>query len=274
MSGGRRGPSPLTGKRELYRQLMERGMDNSAACRVVGINRRTGTRWRFGRKYTNRVGEQWEYPPVAVPPPPGATTRTRFLSEHERLMIADYLHEDVTLTEIAHRLKRSTATISREVIRNADPDTGVYRPHAAHAAALERRRRGRELKLVEGGELHRFVADRLAKRWSPEQISHATVEAFADRPEMRVCPETIYQEIYRPTSSLRGCSPRPFITARFNSASWRTKSPSQCPTSSRCSTAAGRSWIGVIGSTNRLVRCAGSRRGSRRIRAQRVEHRG
>ncbi len=67
MSAGRRGPSPLTGKRELYRQLMERGMGNSAACRVVGINRRSGTRWRYGRKYTNRVGEQWEYLPSCFP---------------------------------------------------------------------------------------------------------------------------------------------------------------------------------------------------------------
>lgn len=45
-----------------------------------------------------------------------------------------------------------------------------------------------------------------AKRWSPEQISHAAAAEFPDRLEMQVCAETIYQEIYRPASSLRCCS--------------------------------------------------------------------
>ena len=216
MVGERRGASPLTGKRELYRRLMDQGMSNAAACRVVGVNRRTGTRWRYGRKYTNRAGEQWEYLPVVAPTPADTSTPSRFLSEYERTKIADYLREGATFTEIGQRLQRSTATISREVTRNADPDTGVYHPHAAHRAALERRRRGREYKLVEGGELYRFVADRLAKRWSPEQISHAAVAEFPDRPEMQVCVETIYQAIYRPGSSLRRCSPRPLRTGRLH----------------------------------------------------------
>jgi hypothetical protein len=40
---GRRGPWPLTEKRALYRRLMEQGIGDSEACRIVGINRRTGT---------------------------------------------------------------------------------------------------------------------------------------------------------------------------------------------------------------------------------------
>ena len=215
MAGGRRGPAPLTDKRELYGRLMAQGMDNSAACRVVGVHRRTGTRWRYGRTYVNRVGDQWEYPPVISPRPPDAATPARFLSEYERVVIADCLREGATFTEIARRLNRSPATISREVNRNADPATGLYRPHAAQRSAVERRRRGRELKLADGSELHRFVADRLAKRWSPEQISHAATVAFPDRPEMHVCAETIYQAIYRPGSSLRDCSPRPLRTGRL-----------------------------------------------------------
>ena len=38
----------------------------------------------------------------------------------------------------------------------------------------------------------------------------------------------------------------PFITARFNSASWRTKSPSQCPGTARSATSAGRSTMLII----------------------------
>jgi len=40
---------PLTAKRDLYVQLMSQGMQNSAACRKVGVNRKTGQRWRLGR---------------------------------------------------------------------------------------------------------------------------------------------------------------------------------------------------------------------------------
>ena len=36
---------PLTAKRDLYVQLMNLGMNNSEACRQVGVNRKTGQRW-------------------------------------------------------------------------------------------------------------------------------------------------------------------------------------------------------------------------------------
>ena len=217
MTGRGRGPSPLSDKRELYVRLMEQGIDNSEACRVVGINRRTGTRWRYGRTYTNRAGQQWVYAPVVVTGPlaPDSRTPSRFLTSHERVKIADYMREGNTITEIAERLKRSPSTISREVRRNADEATGSYHPHAAQQAATERRRRGREFKLAEDTELYRFVADRLAKRWSPEQISQAAEVEFPERPEMRVCAETIYQAIYRPGSSLRCRSPKPLRTGRL-----------------------------------------------------------
>ncbi|MCY7289724.1 MAG: hypothetical protein LH624_16135, partial [Cryobacterium sp.] len=39
----------LTAKRDLYAHLMSQGMQNSAACRQVGVNRKTGQRWRLGR---------------------------------------------------------------------------------------------------------------------------------------------------------------------------------------------------------------------------------
>jgi transposase, IS30 family len=41
---GRRGPGalPQAGKREQYARLIAQGYNNSEACRIVGINRRTG----------------------------------------------------------------------------------------------------------------------------------------------------------------------------------------------------------------------------------------
>lgn len=41
---------PLTAQRELYIRLMKQGLNNSEACRLVGIHRSTGQHWRHGRR--------------------------------------------------------------------------------------------------------------------------------------------------------------------------------------------------------------------------------
>jgi transposase len=48
------GRKPLRREREAYFQLVKQGYSNNEACRLVGINRKTGSRWRHGR---NRVGK-------------------------------------------------------------------------------------------------------------------------------------------------------------------------------------------------------------------------
>jgi len=50
----------LTEKQDRYISLIAKGVNNSEACRLVGINRRTGTRWRFGRTILNSAGETVE----------------------------------------------------------------------------------------------------------------------------------------------------------------------------------------------------------------------
>jgi Homeodomain-like domain len=65
--GRRRRPSRgLSEKQERFVRLIARGVSNAEACRRVGINRRTGTRWRFGRTVLNTAGEVVQYPPVRV----------------------------------------------------------------------------------------------------------------------------------------------------------------------------------------------------------------
>ena len=46
--------------------------------------------------------------------------------------------------------------------------------------------------------LRQFVAGRLEKRWSPEQISRALRGQFPGDPQRHVVHETIYQAVYRP----------------------------------------------------------------------------
>jgi IS30 family transposase len=52
-----------------------------------------------------------------------------------------------------------------------------------------------------------MVADLLAQRWSPEQISRQLRLRFPAQPAMRLCHESIYQAIYQPGSPLLRPSP-------------------------------------------------------------------
>ena len=46
---GRRGPKPDYAKREAFAKLIAGGVPSLRACRMVGINPKTGKRWRNGR---------------------------------------------------------------------------------------------------------------------------------------------------------------------------------------------------------------------------------
>jgi IS30 family transposase len=139
----------------------------------------------------------------------------RYLSEDERVRIADLERQGLGVRAIAAGLGRSPATISRELRRNRDPDSGQYRPFTAQRLAVGQRARPGRGKLLQDLVLAQFVQDRLGKRWSPEQISHALRREFPDEPERHVVPETIYQAIYRPElGGLRRDLPRVLRTGR------------------------------------------------------------
>lgn len=66
MAGRRPGPAPQTEKREQFARLIARGVSNAEACRTVGVNRRTGKRWRHGRTITSSSGARLHYRPFAA----------------------------------------------------------------------------------------------------------------------------------------------------------------------------------------------------------------
>ncbi|GAA3848845.1 IS30 family transposase [Streptomyces phyllanthi] len=191
------GPRKLVQEREAYFRLVDQGMGYSEAAAVIGINVRTGKRWRNGR---GASGRNKAAPPInAVVPPPvgtGPPAPSRYLSEADRIHIADRLREKATVRAIAAELGRSPSTISREIRRNRHPTNGQYRPHAAQARAMARRPRPKPGKIGQNPELRDFIQDHLTLRWSPEQICHALRRRFADRPEMHVTHETVYQALY------------------------------------------------------------------------------
>ncbi len=182
-------------KQERYVRLISQGVGNSEACRLVGINRKTGNRWRYGRRLRNSAGELVQYPPVKITP---AKPRSlRYLSEDERIVIADLLAAGGTVRAIAIAIGRAPSTVSREVRRNTGAH-GRYRAHHAERLARERVRGPRPRRVSEDAVLRDAIQGLLNKRWSPEQVAHELRIRFAGRPCRCVCKETIYQAIYDP----------------------------------------------------------------------------
>ncbi|MFD4716591.1 IS30 family transposase [Streptomyces sp. NPDC058430] len=134
--------------------------------------------------------------PAPTPAPPG-----RYLTQADRLHIADRLRENATVQAIATELGRSPSTISREIRRNGiplrkDASRWAYRPHAAQARAEARRPRPKPGKISQNPRLRNYIQDRLTRRWSPEQIAAQLPRDFPEDLEMRVTHETIYQALY------------------------------------------------------------------------------
>jgi IS30 family transposase len=185
------GRRKLVGEREEYFRLMDQGLSSREACKRVGIHLRTGREWRNGRLASH--GHRAMPPATAALPASGPS---RYLTEDERIYIADRLREDAGIREIAAELGRAPSTVSREVRRNAHPESGAYRPHAAQRRAEGRRPRPKPSKIGTCPQLRDYIAARLGRKWSPEQICHALRKDFPGQPEMHVAHETIYQALY------------------------------------------------------------------------------
>jgi transposase, IS30 family len=196
MVEGRLGSPPLAAKRDQFARLVARGIGNAEACRIVGVHPKTGKRWRRGRVVITSGGKTLHYAPVIDTR--RQVVSQRYLSEDDRVHIADLAAGGLGVRATAARLRRSPPTISRELRRNADPGGGQYRPFAAQVRAARRRARPGRGRLLRDPVLREFVAGRLAVRWSPEQISHALQAQFPGGQGRHLVHETIYQAVYRP----------------------------------------------------------------------------
>jgi hypothetical protein len=93
----------------------------------------------------------------------------RQLSLADREEISRGLVAGVSCRAIATTLGRAPSTISREINRNGG--RSGYRAVAADRCAWKASRRPKVSKLAARPELCAVVAERLRKRWSPEQIA-------------------------------------------------------------------------------------------------------
>lgn len=210
---GRPGVEPQVEKRREFARLIKAGVSVSEAARQVGVNRKTGVRWRHGRTITTPRSVMHHYPSVLAVSKPDISAR--YLSEDERIRIASLATSGAGVREIARDVGRSASTVSRELRRNGDADGGGYRPFAAQRLATLRRARPGRGRIVNDEVLRSFVAEKLQKRWSPAQIAHALKEEFGGEPQRHVVPETIYQACYRPElGGLARKLPKALRTAR------------------------------------------------------------
>ncbi|MBF4588223.1 IS30 family transposase [Curtobacterium sp. VKM Ac-2887] len=161
-------------------ELLRQGLGRTAACDAVGVDRRQGYRWVKAAGGRN---------PFAHTP-----RSDRYLSQEERLQIADLRQDGEGVRAIAKALGRSPSTISRELTRNAAAG-GTYRPYSAEKQCRARARRPKPRKL-DRLELALQVELRLVRNWSPEQIRDDLARTFPNRPEMHVSHETIYQSLF------------------------------------------------------------------------------
>jgi IS30 family transposase len=118
------------------------------------------------------------------------------LTLREREDIAYLRGHDLSGRQIAARIRRDPATVSRELRRNVSPSPRRYRGLSAHIQACGRARRSRPRKLVAGSPLRAEVAGLLRLDYSPGQIAGRLKREYPGRPEMHVSHETIYQALF------------------------------------------------------------------------------
>ena len=197
-------------------RLIAAGMSSEDAAAEVGVSTPVASRW-----FRHAGGMS----PISLHEPTG-----RYLSFAEREEIALLRAQDHGVREIARRLGRDPATISRELRRNAATRAGkrVYRAVVAQWKAQQAAKRPKDAKLASNPRLRAYVERKLAGEvtdaegrpiagpnvpwagrrhgrrqdrrwgvaWSPEQISNRLVVDFPDDESMRVSHETIYQSLY------------------------------------------------------------------------------
>jgi IS30 family transposase len=202
-------------RRARFLQLRADGLTRVEAASEVRADARSAADWDKGITIIHRGriypdGRVVRYPEPKLPDVPTTKTavggrvslvrveqviHSRYLSLIEREQIRDHRRSGMSIRRIAADMGRSPSTISRELTRNTVSERG-YMPHTAHRLSVERRRRPRTPKVLSNDELFGYVREKLAQRWSPEQISRRLRKEFPDSTDMRVCTETIYQAIY------------------------------------------------------------------------------
>lgn len=129
-----------TTKRQ-YFDLIRAGTKGAAVARWVGVSTSCGSLWFID------AGS------VIIADPP---ISSRFLTQDDRIAIADGLQAKTPVKTIAAGIGKSFQSVYREIAWHVRPD-GRYLPYWAHNSAVLRRRRPKEDRIQPDTELHRVV---------------------------------------------------------------------------------------------------------------------
>src|SRR5512138_2412914 len=97
------------------------------------------------------------------------------------------------VAEIARRIGRNKATISRELRRNISPYTSGYTDESAQIWAERRRQQASRRSRLKNGRIRDYVEKQLEAGWSPELIAG---RIRLDLPGETISHEAIYQYVY------------------------------------------------------------------------------
>ena len=95
-----------------YFELVRAGMSGAAAAERVGVSLSCGSLWFIDAGSVNMIEK-----PIS----------RRYLTQDDRIEIADGLARNEPVTAIAARIGKSVQTVYREMARNRKPD-GRYQP--------------------------------------------------------------------------------------------------------------------------------------------------
>jgi IS30 family transposase len=126
--------------------------------------------------------------------PPERRRSRLALTLAEREEVSRSLGAGLSLRSIARQLRRAPSTISREVQRNGGQL--VYRATSADEAAWGRARRPKPCKLANQPALCQTIAEKLVRKWSPQQIAGWLKREHPDDEGARVSHETIYRSLF------------------------------------------------------------------------------
>ena len=169
------------GTKRRFFELIRQGQSGLTASLAVGVSPSCGSLWFID---ADRVG--FVENPIS----------SRYLSQDDRIEIAEGLAIGEPVKSIAARIGKSFQSVYREIKRNSKPD-GRYQPWFAHNQAHLRRRRPKLHRLLVDQRLRIVVARKLELPWSPALISRWLRRRWPRRRSWHVCAETIYEGVYR-----------------------------------------------------------------------------
>ena len=116
------------------------------------------------------------------------------LTIYDREEISRGISANLSIRHIARNLNRAPSTISREINRNGG--LTHYRAIEADKNAWKRAKRPKDCLLSSSPELQQLVSEKLALKWSPEQMSGWLKKNYPSQTTMQISHETIYRTLY------------------------------------------------------------------------------